>query len=213
MGRRGIYYRASLGTKKLPRNNSEGSPISTEAEAELSEVETGSILDLKPAASQDVVAQLTEKMNLISVWPFVVMLGVPACFYLYANDFNPYYVISSSIAFSVLASMSAYWDNIRKTVVVMYDLEDSTALAFSSFCAAFEKLAASSKIWSLDMVGEIRDWKRNFGAREQVKRTPASFGYSAPRALKTNIDIPAILGGKNNIYFLPDVILFVRGSP
>jgi hypothetical protein len=30
--------------------------------------------------------------------------------------------------------------------------------------------------------------------------------------LKTNIDIPAILGGKNNIYFLPDVILFVRRS-
>jgi Protein of unknown function (DUF4236) len=163
MGRRGIYYRASLGTKKLPRNNPEGSPISTEAEAGLSEVETGSILDLRPASSQAIVGQLTEKMNLISVWPFIVMLGLPACIYLYANDFNPYYIISSAIAFSVLASISAYWD---KSVVVMYDLEDSTALAFSSFCAAFEKLADSSKIWSLDMVGEIRDWKRNFGARE-----------------------------------------------
>jgi hypothetical protein len=136
MGRRGIYYRASLGIKKPPRNNSEGSPISTEAEAELSEVETGSILALRPASSQAIVGQLTEKMNLISVWPFIVMLGLPACIYLYANDFNPYYIVFSAIAFSVLASISAYWDHIRKSVVVMYDLEDSTALAFSSFCAA-----------------------------------------------------------------------------
>lgn len=211
LGRRGIYYRASLGTKKHG-DSSEGLPISTEAEAELSEVETGSVLDLKPASSRDIVAQLNEKMSLISVWPFVVILGLSACIYIYLNDFNQYYIISCVVAFSVLASISAYRDRIRRTVVVMYDLEDTTALAFSSFCAAFEKLADSSKIWSLDTVGEIRDWKRNFGAREQVKRTPASFAYSTPRVLKTNIDIPAILGGKNSIYFLPDVILFIHRS-
>jgi hypothetical protein len=100
----------------------------------------------------------------------------------------------------------------RKTVVVLYDLDEEIASVFKAFADEFDKAALASSIWNIDSAGRTLDWKRNAGAGRLISRKPARFGYGLPSIVKTNLETPSITGGRQNIYFLPDVALVTEGK-
>src|SRR5262249_4455822 len=115
-------------------------------------------------------------------------------------------------ATSILALLVARWDLLRKMVVIMYDLDDSVAQTFGTFCAAFETVAGASRIWNIDTTENTDDWKRHAGATNLITRKPAEMSYSAPPVVRTNVSIPRISGGRQIFYFFPDTILVSDGQ-
>jgi hypothetical protein len=72
----------------------------------------------------------------------------------------------------------------RKTVVVLYDLDEEIASVFKAFADEFDKAALASSIWNIDSAGRTLDWKRNAGAGRLISRKPARFGYGLPSIVR-----------------------------
>src|SRR5262249_31964729 len=118
------------------------------------------------------------------------------------------WVLAALLAVGTL--FAAYKDKVRKTVVVMYELEGGAADAYSTLCAAFDKLAKCLMIWNVDARGSRSDWKTNFGVTGSVRRSPVRLSYGPPPTVRTNISVPRIQGGKQDVYFFPDVVLVMN---
>jgi hypothetical protein len=50
------------------------------------------------------------------------------------------------------------------------------------------------------------------GAGRLITRKRATFGYSVPKVIKTNVELPSIVGGRQAVYFFPDVALVTEGK-
>jgi hypothetical protein len=220
MGRGGLYYRASLGGgggrgSQLVRHS--GQPAQNPAGADgLSIIETGDVLAMRPSNGSHIVEEINQKMALVPSWPWpavggalisFIALGQPNITPLIGAFVAAFFVLSLA-----LSAVLARWDQQRKLVVVMYDLDDEATGPFKAFTEEFDKLATVSRAWNIDAAAASQDWKRNAGAGRLVKRQSVNLTYSAPRVVKTNIDIPAIIGGRQGVYFLPDVALVMEGK-
>ena len=220
IGRGGLYYRSTLGGVYASRSGTKPSinqtpernqpVLSTET---LQDVETGDVLNMRPTNGSDIVEQINAKMQQLSLWPWVFMLGVMFSVMIISgkptgNPFGFFFFLFTLLITAILAR----YDHLRKTVVIMYDLEDGAIGPFKNFIEEFDKLSTSENIWNVDTAGRTSDWKRNAGASHLVTRKSARLIYSVPRVLKTNIAVPAIIGGRQNIHFFPDVALVVQGK-
>jgi hypothetical protein len=208
MGRHGLYYRASLGQAD---NRPGVPPVAAPDAVAMSEVEVGEVLEMHPANSGNITAEINEKLRSFPFWPFVVALVAIMLYFVSLNNLNEYYYSALVIFGVVLVLAAAYRDKIRRTVVIMYDLDDASERAFSLLCESFDKIAGCSKIWNINTTRAERDWKRHAGAQRIIERASAKFAYSVPSLVKTNANIPSIVGGKQSIYFFPDIALIKQG--
>ena len=217
MGRGGLYYRASLGKnayRSVPRRSSPYSvPVPPTSTAEnLIPIEIGNVLEMEPANGSDIINQINEKLALLRLWPWILGLGAMFTFYLINQPaFVP---LGEFAAFATLIAtlFCARWDQTRKAVVIMYDLADDVAERFKTFTEEFEKVSSANRIWNIDTAGRTSDWKRNAGASRLISRKTASFRFDAPKNIHTNISVPAIIGGRQNIHFFPDIVLILEGN-
>jgi hypothetical protein len=94
----------------------------------------------------------------------------------------------------------------------MYDLDAESANKFESFTRAFDRLAETAKVWNIQTTARQADWKRHAGATTSVTRSTVSFRYTPPAVIQTNIAVPAIVGGRQSLYFFPDIVLVLEGK-
>jgi hypothetical protein len=209
MGRGGLYYRASLGgSPQRSQTVPQQQPIpSVQPSSGLAEVEVGDVLQMIPSNAGDVLSQINDRMSAMSLWPFLLIFGLAAVYFVGTTYSNPNYLYGTMGLTVLLISVAAYLDKIRKTVVIMYDLEPDIEAAYGKFSEAFAEAGDCQKIWNVNASGSTDDWKRHAGASRLLTRTNAAFSYSVPSVVKTNIDVPCIAGGKQNIYFFPDIVL------
>src|SRR5262245_26283356 len=137
MGRGGLYYRASLGgSGRSTRSTRTRVPIGTDQPAQTapgSVVETGNVLEMKPANGSDIVEQINDKMQLIPFWPWILIPGVGLSAVVFSQ---PNGTPLGALILTVVAAFSAflaYYDKQRKTVVIMYDLDDHAINPFRKF--------------------------------------------------------------------------------
>lgn len=220
MGRGGLYYRASLGggarrTKHIGRSTRTRVPVQTDQSAQTlsgSMIETGNVLEMKPVNGSDVLEQINDKMRLMPLWPWLLVAGGVLSAVLSSQPTElPLGTLTLAVA-GAFSAFLAYYDKQRKTVVIMYDLDNNAAHLFRRFAEEFEKLGSARRIWNVDSAQDTVDRKQHSGARRLLARKAASLTYSVPSVVKTNVTIPAILGGRQSVYFFPDVILIVQGS-
>ncbi|MFQ5915590.1 MAG: hypothetical protein ACE5JS_20665 [Nitrospinota bacterium] len=98
-------------------------------------------------------------------------------------------------------------DEIRKSVVLFYNLETDSQKDYQSLHEAFDQLGSCSRVWHVEAAGAVKDRKYHAGATSVVQRKPISLSKSPPPFVKTNIDVPAIPGGQQTLYFFPDRLL------
>lgn len=215
MGRGGLYYRASLGGTRRSTVPSVPTPrpdIHQPMGESLSVIESGDVLAMKPANGSDIVDQINEKMAMLPFWPWAIAGGgllSGTCF----SELNNVPITAAVFILSmVLSALIARFDQQRKTVVIMYDLDDEVTAPFKNFTENFEKLASVSRVWNVDTAQHTDDWKHNAGVGQLVTRQNANLSYSVPRVVKTNLPVPAIIGGRQNLHFFPDVVLIVEGK-
>jgi hypothetical protein len=211
MGRYGLYYRASLDGPGYGRSAS-APQLQPNTNNELTPVETGNVLDMAPTTGSDIVEQINKKMELWVWWPWVLGSGLAAS--AYAASLSDGQTIAVALAVITLAASAlfAYRDVQRKAVVVMYDLDNDTFEAFKAFAEEFDKLGLSQRIRHMDTMDRTSDWKRNAGATRLITSQSVQLSYRPPRVMKTNIAVPAIIGGRQNVYFFPDIVLVTEGN-
>lgn len=216
MGRGGFYYRASLGGTRPPNRVRPVSPPpehpAASPDVPLHSVESGNLIEMAPSNASTILNQINEKMALGRAWPWVLIAGLVSTFFLAGHPSTENIVGGSLLATIASAMAAAYWDRQRKTVVILYDLEDAARKAFEALAKAFERLSQAQRIWNIDGAGGINDWKRNAGAGVLISRKMARLSYSTPAVIKTNVGTPCMQGGRQSIYFFPDLVLVMEGK-
>jgi hypothetical protein len=210
MGRYGLYYRASLNGPRRREASPRIAPNEPSPGA-LAEVETGQVIEMADTNAKDVLGQINGAMGSYPVWPFLLLPGLAASLILYSDL---YFLSAGFLALTiVIASLIAlYLDQIRRSVVLMYNLDSESSDLFNTFTQSFDLLMQSIKAWNIQAQGHQSDWKRNAGAIKELNRTRVSLCYKAPRVIKTNISVPAIIGGRQSLYFFPDLLLVLEGG-
>jgi hypothetical protein len=158
--------------------------------AALSEVEVGEVLEMIPANADKIISEINHKLRSFPFWPFAVVVFGVILYFAFLNALSEYYCYAIATLGIVLIFATAYSDKIRRTVVIVYDLDEAFQHAFSLLCEAFDKIAACSKIWNINTTGAERDWKRHAGAQRVIDRSSAKFSDYTPSIIKTNANIP-----------------------
>jgi hypothetical protein len=218
MGRGGLYYRASLGGSPSQASRANLAPSQTFSAPtptgyySKQQIETGNTLDMKPSNGSDIVDQINQKLGVMKFWPISLTAGVVATVVLLDDPSTAPFAIALA-ALTVIGSLIlSRWDQSRKTVVLMYDMDEHAETIAKQFSEEFDKLAGASRIWNVETAQRTADLKRHAGASSLISRGVIRLVYETPSVVKTNVSIPAILGGRQHIYFFPDVALVMSGK-
>jgi|SRR6185312_342822 len=193
MGRGGLYYRSSLGgpirSARPPRPVYPTTPVSLSPGTI---VETGNVLDMKPSNGSQIVEQINEKLALFPLRPWPLIAGIGLALYAFSQPNGRPFGSAITLIAVLLTAFLIYYDRQRKTVVIMYDLDDTILHPFQRVTEEFDKLAEVARIWNVDSAERTTDWKRNAGAGQLLTRKPAYLSDKLPGVIKTNLSIPAI---------------------
>jgi hypothetical protein len=220
IGRHGLYYRAALpspasrSTAAAPAPIVPRTPPAEGTASEMHEIESGSVEAMVNSSSAELLEEIRTRRKRIRLSPIAITIGTILCFA------GVRYVEPAWIPIAVLGGLTAassLWlqrrDELRKTVVLMYDLDADAARSWEAFQNGFRWLATAQRVWHLRAKGATSDWKRSAGANVLIQRSAIRPAASDPPGIKTNIAIPAIPVGNQVIYFFPDrLLVFDRGK-
>lgn len=209
MGRGGVYYRASLDAGQAPPPAPHLSPRPSAAQTDaMTEIESGNVLQMVDASSAALVEELNEKMRRWKLWPWIAIFGVFAVGP--SANLHPYAPIAVAVVLALAVWWISQWDALRVTTVMMYDLDDAATVRYQKLHDAFDALMQAGRVGHIGAQGGVTDRKRHAGAGSIVRRQVIRSHKSAPRRIRTNIEVPAIPVGKQTLYFFPDRLLVVE---
>lgn len=216
-GREGIYYRKTLSSKPgLGAAGATNTPAllpSPPSQPVLQETVGATVLEMATAAPSDLISQLTHAAQTPSLWGWTALLGaVLAAIAL--GLFWPAGIVV--LAFAVIG---IWWmrqrDQVRKTVVTFYDVQDQYAERFEKFTETFQSLTATRRLSRVVAAGATTSnyqRKVSAGASEIDKLQAVTMNLDGPKQLATNVAVPSLADSKRAFHFLPDRILIREGN-
>jgi hypothetical protein len=213
-GRGGIYYRKTISGTGPTRQQRQ--PLLPSAPPEYPEpahdatlgdfqtIDAGTSIDMQDVTSKSLLNELNEKRAKQRFTPWVVLAAIVGCGALYANDFIAWEIaIVFAISVPVIA-VAALRDVIKKTAVLLYELDAELALAYGELSAAFDRAAASERIWHVRSRASVLDRKYHAGAGSVLETDNATLIKTSPAGVKTNVAPLAIRMPKRAVYLFPD---------
>lgn len=218
IGPRGFSYNTTLPAEKktkAPQLEQDTRRVPTElSSVEMKEIESTDVLQLKDSSSTELLDEMNMKFKKKSIKPFILTL-LTINIILFLLD------TSSMILLIPLPFLLAavYWaarrDQRVKTVVLFYELDETTERAYQCLHDAFNDLKFVERAWHIAAAGEITklaERKRQAGAHTLVDRQSTGLSLNAPPFVSTNIVVPGIMVGKQTMYFFPDrVLIYQKG--
>lgn len=213
MGRGGLYYRATLSSPSAShQSRSRPRPLRPDQTQELGLVpmtdiasaEAQSIVD---SSSADLVAEMNAKRKMILIWPFVFGVGLIATLILLESSAPQWAAPAAAILTVALTLVASFKDRLRKTTVLLYELDTDVEKHYEALHNAFRALAHAGGRWHISARGDVSDWKRNAGAAYLLKRSSIAITTDNPPFVKSNITAPAVPVGRHTLYFFPDKLL------
>lgn len=209
MGRGGIYFRQTLPISDNRRTPPQ-LPKEQHSSIVMQEIESGSVNNMVDSSSAALLEEISSKSKKLQFWPWVLTASILVFIWLAVSN-SPVWLYFLAIPF---CAGGLYWavhaDQLRKTVVLFYDLEQHIEGAYQNLHNSFDSLKNCSCTWHIESRGNIittYDWKVNAGAGAVVKRKNVSPRIGAPPYFKSNVSIPVLSAGRQTLYFLPDRIL------
>ena len=176
----------------------------------MEEIESADVLQFRDSSSADLLAEMNTKHRKSRLLPIVTVFAVIILIILAFLRVSTWlYAIAVPIlGYAIL--LIHYRDQLAKTTILFYELDDSVEDAYQSLHDAFNGLAGCIRIWHIAAAGEVTDldtWKRQAGASSMVRRDSVHLSFQSPPYVKTNLSVPSIPAGKHTLYFFPDRIL------
>lgn len=218
MGRAGLYFRKSLNVpggraagrpdtpQLLPSEPAHlGEPLGTVGP--LQDVESASVHQMVDASSAELLREMNEKRKKARLLPGAIVLSIIVVLLLIVGSVPVWLVV----LFGALA-VGVCWlifmkDELRKTTVILYDLEPEVETAYARLHDAFGVLRSCSRTWHIEARGDVRDRKYHAGASGVVKRKQVTLSTGAPPFVKANIEVPLVPVGRQVLAFMPDRLL------
>jgi len=221
MGRGGFHYRQTLSPNGSapaiapPKPTRVPSPVldtQLRTHEPLKEIDSGKIGLMVDSSSQAIVDELNAKRKHVRLWPLVAALTVGA-FVLTANkQLPPWAGLMALIVGGLLTLATYYWDLLRKTTVMLYDIESEFAGVVEQLHTAFEGVRSCRATWHLQAQGKVLDRKYHAGASHLVTRSSIALALKNPPFVKTNVATPCIPVGRQTLYFFPDKVLVFEAN-
>ncbi|MCP1728573.1 hypothetical protein J2T60_002587 [Natronospira proteinivora] len=219
MGRGGLYYRAALPPEKGstgPKRQSSNvprRPVEAAEESDLQEISSAEASEVVDSTSAELVEEMNRKRKMIRLWPLAVAVALVGAYFVYSADLPDIAWVPYVVVAGLLIVAAAYVDRLRKTTVILYDLEEDAESPYKDLHSAFERLSGCAVVWHISAKGGVSDQKRNAGAAFAVERIQTNLQCKDPPYVKTNVPVMAIPVGKTTLYFFPDkVLLFQSGG-
>jgi hypothetical protein len=214
-GRGGLYYRATLPSPSRNPTTLKSLPLGphrtvvpsldpTMAPAE--EIESGSVTMMKDDSAADLLAELNEKRRRWRIAPIIAVVGVITILLAW-RSLLPIGQVAVFVAVCVAVASAYESDVLRKSTVIMYDLESDAIGSYQRLVSAIQGFAQANKLWHVQSRAEVLDRKYHAGAQSEITRSPTSIRMGSPQYVKCNIDVPAINVGRQTLYFFPDRLL------
>lgn len=203
MGRNGIYFRQSLS----PSNKTIKSSHDEQQTQPETVYESGSVLQMVDKSSAALLEELNQKLVLPSYANLALALSAGILVITLLNA-APVWVL----VLEGLLAISAYvllsnWDELRKSVVLVYDFDKHQEATYLKFLAAFDHLLQSERIWRIEDSTAVDDAKYHAGASNLLNRKVVNQNKQLPKMLKTNIQVAVLDAGEQVLAFLPDRLL------
>jgi uncharacterized tellurite resistance protein B-like protein len=113
----------------------------------------------------------------------------------------------------VVVIVAYQFDLIKKSVVILYDLDSEIESEYERLHDCLSRLSDCGGKWYIHARGRVYDPKYHGGASQLVRRGRLSIGLGQPSYVKTNIGIPMIRIGANELYFFPErLLIFSRNA-
>jgi hypothetical protein len=190
-------------TEPLPPATSDG----------LTEIESGGGDGMAPASALELLEEIRTKQRRVRLWPFVLILGGAGLLLAAKGTDVPGWALLVGLA--VVAAGTALTrlrDVLRKTVVLLYDLDGPIVEADQGLHDGFDWIAQCGGVWHLEAHGRTDDWKHQAGATHLVRRRAFRLLKGDPPGIKTNVEVPLLPVGRQTLYLLPDRVLVVESS-
>lgn len=218
-GRGGFYYRATLPTSGSRPPATPPSPYhahpSTPSQPTVGpeqEIESGSVLQMRDESADGLLKELNTKRGLFRFGPAALIGSLVGALWLWprAGAVGQVTIVVLAVALVMAAFVR---DALRKTTVIMYDLEPDAVTSYQALIDAVKEFGRTNRLWHISSRAEVLDRKYHAGAQQAIKRTPTGTAIGSPPFVKCNVDVPSIVVGRQTLFFLPDrLLVFDSGS-
>lgn len=222
MGRGGLYYRKTLNSRddsRVPKPmpvkhwppKSEDDMAANPEYTNYREIESGDIFGMTDSSSVELLAEFDSKRKKWRLWPWVA--GLCAVTFIMLSDSLPAWAVWMLLGLEAAAIYVTYnYDQIRKSVILFYDMEPDFEKAYEGLHTAFQALQSSHKSWHVESQADVIDRKRHAGADQAISRKPVSIKTDKAPYVKTNISVPSLPVGKQTLFFFPDRLLVFESN-
>lgn len=212
-GRGGIYYRAAIPTAVAPRvrqpvEPKTAGPIDLKL-GEFRNLDAGSSVDMQDVSSKSLLDELNEKRAKWRLTPWLIGIVIAASGALYVQKFSPGSIGAVVALSTVLIVITSIRDTIKKSSVLMYNLDSDALQAYANLTAAFDAAAKSNRIWHVRSAASVLDRKYHAGATSVLNTDDTKLTKIPPPGVKTNVQPLTIPMSKNTVYLFPDRILIL----
>jgi hypothetical protein len=213
MGRGGLYFRTTL---PGPESRQNPSPISQSEDEGFQPLEIGSVAQMVDSSSSQLLAEINSKARRPLLWIITMAFSLVLIPLLLLTK-APMWLIWLAVFLSgSVVVAAAYWDNLKKSVVLFYSMEPGVEDAYQGLHKALEGIRFCARTWQIPAqrkISGLYDWKTNSGVDSVVKRRLTQLSNTAPPYFKTNISVPLIPAQRLKLYFFPDrLLVYDRGN-
>lgn len=215
MGRSGLYYRKSIsGKTPSPRSQISQPPkpqsyqaLSNPSIGEYTEIESVDVSEMVDISSKDLVDEINSKIRIRRFFPLAFIGSILFILIMLFNDVPGWIIFLSALLLIGLSFLAHNWDELRRSVVIMYDFDQDQERAFEKLHDAFDNMTDCQKVWHIPGSSDVLNRKYNAGASQAVKRNEIKPKKNTPSPIKTNVEVPVINAGKQSIAFFPNCVL------
>ncbi len=212
IGRGGLYYRATLPsiasiTQGPPPVSNDGAVTNPSPSGATSLISSGPVSRMVDRTSQNLIDEINEKKQRISLAPLVAVFSAVIVGALLWNavPLPAVLILGALLAIGIFAAHQ--YDTLRKSVVVMFDLEEESSCAFQQLFTTVEEIGTCGKRLHVHQREAVVDRKYSAGAHSTLQGSAAYVTTANPPYINTNVSIPGIQFKGNTLHFFPNLIL------
>jgi hypothetical protein len=215
MGRGGLYYRQTLPSVEQVPRTSITETISAKnfhvTHGPMESIASTSTAGMADSSSMALLSELEEKRRRILWWPIAALFTLVTLVVLFLAEVT-IWILAPMGTFLAVGVWFVYMkDLLAKSVVIMYDLDNSACSAFEALHDSATHIGQSGGTWHLDARAQVYDRKYHAGASELVQRKRINIGVSFPPRVRTNVDVVRFSLGGSSVYLFPERLI-VYGS-
>lgn len=221
MGRGGLYFRRSLsaprddtrvpsgGAAQPSRQPIEGPQATV---GPMVEIESASVAGMTDSSSADLLAELNEKRKLTRLVPVVAVVGAIAVVLAWTNGAPTWAILLTLGLFGFAVWWASQKDQLRKTTVILYELDADVESRYEVLHEACRSLASCRSLWHIESQGQVREKKYHAGASAVVKRSATRITVGSPPFVRSNVEVPLLAVGRQTLAFMPDRLLVFEAT-